>query len=163
MRNLTILLSDKLQKCWLCHHTFMANSPLVAIGDRVAHPGTKGFKVCHSPAPCIWIGWSLTKGVLSGAQQNSLPRKSETCTRRQDEEWSCLTSRTEFNARTFRDGPHCWSTYQPQRNCQLNPNNLLADRSAPPHFRYLITYALVAMRQNTNQATGQPIQFTFSI
>jgi hypothetical protein len=38
-RNLTILLSDKLQKFWLCRHTFMANSPLVAIGDRIAHPG----------------------------------------------------------------------------------------------------------------------------
>jgi hypothetical protein len=24
-------------------HTFMANSPLVAIGDRVDHPGFKGF------------------------------------------------------------------------------------------------------------------------
>jgi hypothetical protein len=41
MRNLTILLSDKLQKCWLCRHTFMANSPLVAIGNRVSHPGSR--------------------------------------------------------------------------------------------------------------------------
>jgi hypothetical protein len=32
MRNLTFLLSDNLQKCWLCRHTFMANSPLVATG-----------------------------------------------------------------------------------------------------------------------------------
>jgi hypothetical protein len=40
MQNLTVLLSDKLQKCWLCRHTFMANLPLVAIGDRVAYPGT---------------------------------------------------------------------------------------------------------------------------
>jgi hypothetical protein len=24
MQNLTIILSEKLQKCWLCHHTFMA-------------------------------------------------------------------------------------------------------------------------------------------
>jgi hypothetical protein len=39
MQNLTILLSDKLQKCWLCRHAFMANSPLVAFGDRVAQPG----------------------------------------------------------------------------------------------------------------------------
>jgi hypothetical protein len=39
MRNLTVLLSDKLQKCWLCRHTFMANSRLVATGDRVAYPG----------------------------------------------------------------------------------------------------------------------------
>jgi hypothetical protein len=38
MRNLTVHLSDKLQNCWLSRHTFMANSPLVAIGDRVAHP-----------------------------------------------------------------------------------------------------------------------------
>jgi hypothetical protein len=41
MRNLTILLSGKLQKCWMCRHTFMANSPLAAIGDRVAHPVSK--------------------------------------------------------------------------------------------------------------------------
>jgi hypothetical protein len=40
MRNLTILLSEKLQKRWLCRHIFMANSPLVEIGDRVAHLGT---------------------------------------------------------------------------------------------------------------------------
>jgi hypothetical protein len=39
MRNLTILLPDKLQKSWLCRHTFMAYSPLVAVGDRVAHRG----------------------------------------------------------------------------------------------------------------------------
>jgi hypothetical protein len=39
-----IFLSDKLQKCWLGRHTFMANSPFVAIGDRVAHPGTRGKK-----------------------------------------------------------------------------------------------------------------------
>jgi hypothetical protein len=39
MRNLTLLLSDKLQKCWLCRHTFMANSPLVAIEDGVTHTG----------------------------------------------------------------------------------------------------------------------------
>jgi hypothetical protein len=32
MWNLTFLLSDKLYKCWLCCHTFMANSPLVATG-----------------------------------------------------------------------------------------------------------------------------------
>jgi hypothetical protein len=37
MRYLTILLSHKLQKILLCRHTIMANSPLVAIGDRVAH------------------------------------------------------------------------------------------------------------------------------
>jgi hypothetical protein len=41
MRNFTILLSDKLQKCWLFRHTFMANSPLVAIGDRVAYTGAR--------------------------------------------------------------------------------------------------------------------------
>jgi hypothetical protein len=41
MLNLTILLSDKLQKCWQCRHTSMANSPLVAIGDRFAHPGSR--------------------------------------------------------------------------------------------------------------------------
>jgi hypothetical protein len=40
MRNLTILLPKKLQKRWLCRHTFMANSPLAAIGNRVAHPGS---------------------------------------------------------------------------------------------------------------------------
>jgi hypothetical protein len=38
MRNLKILVYDSWQKCWLCRHTFMANSPLVAIGDRFAHP-----------------------------------------------------------------------------------------------------------------------------
>jgi hypothetical protein len=38
MRNLTILFSNKLQKCWLCRHTFMANSPIEAIGDNVAQP-----------------------------------------------------------------------------------------------------------------------------
>jgi hypothetical protein len=38
MWNLTILLSDKLQKRWLCRHTIMANSPLVAIGDSFVHP-----------------------------------------------------------------------------------------------------------------------------
>jgi hypothetical protein len=27
------------KKCWLCRHTFMANSPLVAISVRVADPG----------------------------------------------------------------------------------------------------------------------------
>jgi hypothetical protein len=43
MRNSTVLLSDKLQKCWLCRHTFMAISPLVAIGDRVAHPEAMRF------------------------------------------------------------------------------------------------------------------------
>jgi hypothetical protein len=41
MRYLTVLLSEKLQECWLCSHTFMTNSPLVAIGDRVAHPGSR--------------------------------------------------------------------------------------------------------------------------
>jgi hypothetical protein len=40
MWNVAVLLSDKLQKCWLCRHTVMANSPLVAIGDRVTHPGS---------------------------------------------------------------------------------------------------------------------------
>jgi hypothetical protein len=40
--NLIILLSDKLQKCWLCRHTFMVNSPLVAIGSCVSHPCFKG-------------------------------------------------------------------------------------------------------------------------
>jgi hypothetical protein len=39
MQNLTILLSGKLHKCWLCRYTFTANSPLVAIGDRVAQLG----------------------------------------------------------------------------------------------------------------------------
>jgi hypothetical protein len=39
IQNLTGLVSDKLWKYWLCHHTFMASPPLVAIGDRVAHPG----------------------------------------------------------------------------------------------------------------------------
>jgi hypothetical protein len=38
MQNLTVLLSDKLQKCWLCRHAFMARSPLLAIGDKVAQP-----------------------------------------------------------------------------------------------------------------------------
>jgi hypothetical protein len=33
MQNLTFLLFDKLQKYWLCRHTSMPNSPLVAIGD----------------------------------------------------------------------------------------------------------------------------------
>jgi hypothetical protein len=33
MRNLTVLLCDKFQKCWPCRHTFIANSPLVATGD----------------------------------------------------------------------------------------------------------------------------------
>jgi hypothetical protein len=41
MRNLTILLSDNLQKWWLFSHTFMANSPLLGIGDRVAHHGIR--------------------------------------------------------------------------------------------------------------------------
>jgi hypothetical protein len=41
MRNLTILLSNKLQKCWLCSPTFVASSPLVAIGDRIGLPGSK--------------------------------------------------------------------------------------------------------------------------
>jgi hypothetical protein len=27
-------------KCWLCRNTFMVNFPLVATGDRVAHPGS---------------------------------------------------------------------------------------------------------------------------
>jgi hypothetical protein len=48
MRNLTILLSDKFQKCWLCRYTITANSPLVATGDRtgdrVAHPGDKEYE-----------------------------------------------------------------------------------------------------------------------
>jgi hypothetical protein len=47
MQNLTFLLSDKLQKCWLCRHTFMANLPFVAIGDRVAHPGARMLSVRH--------------------------------------------------------------------------------------------------------------------
>jgi hypothetical protein len=53
MRNLTVLLSDKLQKCWLCHHTFMANSPPVATGDRIAHPGSKRSNAAteHDPDP----------------------------------------------------------------------------------------------------------------
>jgi hypothetical protein len=41
MRNLTILLTDNLQKCWLFSHTFMANSPLLGIGDRVALHGIR--------------------------------------------------------------------------------------------------------------------------
>jgi hypothetical protein len=41
MRNLTFILSDKLQKYWLCHHIFMAISPLMSIGDRFAHPGSR--------------------------------------------------------------------------------------------------------------------------
>jgi hypothetical protein len=48
MRNLTILLSDKLQKCWLCRHTFVADSSLVAIDDRVANPEDTGKIFC----PC---------------------------------------------------------------------------------------------------------------
>jgi hypothetical protein len=46
IRNLTILLSDKLQIGWICRHTFMANSSLVAIGDRVANRGHKPSTVC---------------------------------------------------------------------------------------------------------------------
>jgi hypothetical protein len=42
MLNLTIILCDMLQKFWMCCHTLMVNSPLVAIGDRVAHPGARG-------------------------------------------------------------------------------------------------------------------------
>jgi hypothetical protein len=45
MLNVTIILSDKLQKCWLCRHTFMANSPLAVIGDRFAHPGYNAYEV----------------------------------------------------------------------------------------------------------------------
>jgi hypothetical protein len=40
MRNLTVLMSDKMQTFLLCRHNFMANSPFVATGDRVAHPGS---------------------------------------------------------------------------------------------------------------------------
>jgi hypothetical protein len=36
MRNLTVLLSDNLQKYWPCRHTVMARSPFLAIGDKVA-------------------------------------------------------------------------------------------------------------------------------
>jgi hypothetical protein len=43
MRNLTTLLSDILHKCWLCRYTFIANAPLVAIGDKVAHPGDRAY------------------------------------------------------------------------------------------------------------------------
>jgi hypothetical protein len=50
MRNLTILLSDKLQKCWLCRHTFVAISPLVAIDDRVAQPGDGKWMTCKMPS-----------------------------------------------------------------------------------------------------------------
>jgi hypothetical protein len=39
-RNLTVLFSEKLQKCWQYRYTFMVNSPLVATGDMVAHPGS---------------------------------------------------------------------------------------------------------------------------
>jgi hypothetical protein len=52
MRNLTVLLCDKLQKCWLCRHTFMANSPLVAIGDGVAHLGTTVYDTQAYYEPC---------------------------------------------------------------------------------------------------------------
>jgi hypothetical protein len=44
MRDTTILLLDKLQKYWLCRHAFMTNSPLVANGARVAHPGYRVFR-----------------------------------------------------------------------------------------------------------------------
>jgi hypothetical protein len=44
MRNLTILLSDKLQMCWLCRHTSTASSPLVAIGDMVAQTDAMGLQ-----------------------------------------------------------------------------------------------------------------------
>jgi hypothetical protein len=45
MRNLTIILSDKLQKFWPCRHTFMANPPLLATDDRVSHPGFRATEV----------------------------------------------------------------------------------------------------------------------
>jgi hypothetical protein len=59
MRNLTILLCDKFQKCWLCRHTFMANSPLVATGDRLAHPETRLYSVDGYGDKWWWIGKDL--------------------------------------------------------------------------------------------------------
>jgi hypothetical protein len=76
MRNLIILLSDKLQKCWLCRHTFMANSPLVATRNRVAHPGvtlwTKPKKKnrTHYAAHVAFISFRPS-GYRKGCKDNS--------------------------------------------------------------------------------------------
>jgi hypothetical protein len=55
MQNLTVILSDKLQECWLCRHTFMASSPL---GDRVAHPGSTAIKYFEN-VTCNFISIEL--------------------------------------------------------------------------------------------------------
>jgi hypothetical protein len=61
MRNLTSLLSDKLQKIWLCRHTFIAISPLVEIGNTVAHTDTKQYlwtPICSEDFLSVWIDCS---------------------------------------------------------------------------------------------------------
>jgi hypothetical protein len=79
MRNLTILLSDKLQKCWLCRRTFMANSSLVAIGDRVSHPG---------PTP-LNSGWRTISGTRTTV--------SEPRARRLYNQWRFVDCKSDTN------------------------------------------------------------------